>query len=146
LRSYGSWWHRTGVFIYENLIMNSYLIVSLLMFMLLSGVQNYLSIFLLIISFLYIYLGIFSKISERDDIFYYTKLYFRFFNILQLLILLINIILNMPFIPTSGSLGSILNQFKALTSIEQILLILFIQIWIDLNESRSFKILSQDYR
>lgn len=116
------------------------------MFMLLSGVHNYLSIFLLIISFLYIYLGVFSKISERDDIFHYTKLYFRFFNILQLLILLINIILNMPFIPTSGSLGRILNQFKALTSIEQILLILFIQIWIDLNESRSFKTLSQDYR
>jgi hypothetical protein len=146
LTSYKSWWHRMGVFLYENLIMNSYLIVSLLMFMLLSGVHNYLAIFLLLIAFLYIYLGVFTALSERDDIFKYTRIFFRLFNILQFLILFINIILNMPFVPTTGTIGSILNELKALTSIEQIILILFIQIWIDLNASHSFQSISEDYR
>lgn len=45
--------------------MNSYLIVSLLIFMLLSGIHNYLAIFLLVIAFLYIYVGVFSKLSEN---------------------------------------------------------------------------------
>lgn len=97
--------------------MNSYLIVSLLIFMLLSGIHNYLAIFLLVIAFLYIYVGVFSKLSENERIFYYTRIFFRIFNILQFLILLINIVLNMPFIPTTGKIGNILNEFKALTSI-----------------------------
>lgn len=117
LSSYKSTWHRMSVFMYENLIMNSYLIVSLLIFMLLSGIHNYLAIFLLVIAFLYIYVGVFSKLSENQRIFYYTRIFFRIFNILQFLILFINIVLNMPFIPTTGKLGNILNDFKALTSI-----------------------------
>lgn len=43
--------------------MNSYLIVSLLMFIMLSGVHNFLALFLLSIAFLYIYLGIFTRLS-----------------------------------------------------------------------------------
>jgi hypothetical protein len=52
----------------------------------------------------------------------------------------------MPFIPTTGKIADVLEQFRALTSIEQIILILFIQIWIDLNASRSFKAMSTEYR
>lgn len=126
--------------------MNSYLIVSLLMFMMLSGVHNYLALFLLVIAFLYIYLGIFTALSEREDIFNYTRIFFRIFNVLQLLILLVSIILNMPFVPTQGGIAGVLNEFRALTSLEQIFLILFIQIWIDLNASRSFTHLAAEYR
>lgn len=142
LMAYKSWYHRMGVFLYENLIMNSYLIVSLLMFILLSGVHNFLALFLLSISFLYIYLGIFTRLSEREDIFNYTRIFFRVFNVLQLLILLTGIIFNMPFVPTT----SFLNEIRALSSIEQIILILFIQVWIDLHASRSFKSMAEEYR
>lgn len=89
--------------------MNSYLIVSLLMFMLLSGVHNYLALFLLFIAFLYIYLGIFTALSEREDIFVYTRVFFRLFNILQFVILLASIILNMPFVPTQGRIAGVLD-------------------------------------
>lgn len=119
--------------------MNSYLIVSLLMFILLSGVHNFLALFLLSISFLYIYLGIFTSLSEREDIFNCTRVFFRVFNVLQLLILLTGIIFNMPFVPTT----IFLNSIRALSSIEQIILILFIQVWIDLNASRSFKCMAE---
>jgi len=94
-----------GVFFYENMIMNSYLIVSLLMFVLLSGVHNFLALFLLSIAFLYIYLGIFTALSEREDIFSYTRIFFRVFNVLQLAILLVDIILNMPLVPATQILN-----------------------------------------
>ena len=93
--------------------MNSYLIVSLLMFILLSGVNNFLALFLLSIAFLYIYLGIFTRLSEREDIFNYTRIFFRIYNVLQLLILLTGIIFNMPFVPNNN----FLNQIRALSSI-----------------------------
>lgn len=93
--------------------MNSYLIVSLLMFILLSGVHNFLALFLLSIAFLYIYLGIFTRLSEREDIFNYTRIFFRIYNVLQLLILLTGIIFNMPFVPNNN----FLNQIRALSSI-----------------------------
>lgn len=72
------------------------------MFMLLSGVSNYLAIFLLTVAFLYIYLGIFTRLSESDAIFKYTRIYFRIFNVLQFIIILISIVLGMPFIPTDN--------------------------------------------
>lgn len=98
IENYKSLFHRFCTFSYENIIMNSYLLVALLMFILLSGVNSFLAIILLIISFSYIYIGIFTKISESDDIFKYTRYYFRFFNILQFIIILISIILSIPFL------------------------------------------------
>lgn len=50
-------------FLYERIILSSYLLVSLLMFILLAGVAGYLAIVLLCISFLYIYFGIVSRVS-----------------------------------------------------------------------------------
>ena len=61
---------------------------------------------------------------------------------MQLAILLAGIILNMPFVPIT----QILNSIRALSSVAQIILILFIQVWIDLHASRSFKSLSEEYR
>jgi hypothetical protein len=137
---YKHFWHRVATFFYENMIMNSYLIVSLLMFMLLSGVHSYLAIVLLTIAFLYIYIGIFTKLSEKDTIFHYTRVYFRIFNILQFIIIFISIVLGMPFAEYSSNstLILVINEFGALTSIEQVLLMLFIQLWLDLNASKSF--------
>jgi hypothetical protein len=72
------------------MFMSSHLFVSLLMFILLAGVNGYLAVLLLVISFLYIYFGIFSKNSMSADVFHYTRIYFRAFNI--------TIVLNIPII------------------------------------------------
>lgn len=138
--------HRIVSFFYENIIMNSYLIVSLMMFMLLAGVHSYLAIFLLTISFTYIYLGIFTRLSEKDAIFKYTRVFFRIFNVLQFIIIILSIVLNMPFIPSSGQNINVIDQLGALTSLEQIFLMLFIQLWLDLNASNSFEAVSSNYR
>ena len=50
-------------FLYERIIMTSYLFASLLIFILLAGVSGYLAIVLLCVAFLYIYFGIFSAQS-----------------------------------------------------------------------------------
>lgn len=55
--------HKVAFFLYENIIMNSYLLVSLLIFILLAGVNSYIAIILLVVAFGYIYVGIFLKIS-----------------------------------------------------------------------------------
>lgn len=78
--------------------MTSYLFVSLLIFILLAGVDGFLAVVLLVIAFLYIFVGIFSRVSENEKIFRYTSYYFRVFNIIQFVLLLITNILNVPFL------------------------------------------------
>ena len=43
--------------------MNSYLLVSLLIFILLAGISGYIALVLLVITFCYIYVSIFLKVS-----------------------------------------------------------------------------------
>ena len=118
--------------------MSSHLFVSLLMFILLAGVSGYLSVLLLIISFLYIYIGIFSKASRNESIFNYTRIYFRLFNILQFVCLFITTVLDVPVINSNPEITRVVSELGALTSIEELVLMLFIQLWLDLNASQHF--------
>lgn len=90
--------YRTLLFFYEVFIVNSYIFVSILILMLLSSIHTYLSLFLLILAFAYIYLSIFTRLSEDKLIIQYTKLYFQIFRILLFVLLVISIIVNIPLI------------------------------------------------
>lgn len=108
--SYNNYKHlsyRVLNFIYERIIMSSYLFVALLIFILLAGVQGYLAVLLLVVAFLYIYLGVFSKWSGGEEIVTYTKHFFRFFNALQFLCLLLTSVLNIPMVQDNEIISNI---------------------------------------
>ena len=84
---------RAANFFHEAVITRSYLFVALLIFILLASVSGYLAVFLLVVAFLYIYFGIFAKSSNDPSVVTYTRIYFRMFNILQFLCLLITTVL-----------------------------------------------------
>lgn len=96
-------------FIYERIFLGSYLFVALLIFILLAGVQGYLALILLIIAFLFIYIGIFSQKGRQEKVVTFTTYFFRFFNGLQFLCLLISSALNIPLIQKDANVSRIVN-------------------------------------
>jgi hypothetical protein len=134
---YRSLAQRALAFLYENAIVKSYLFVALLIFILLSSVHNVISLILLVGAFGYIFMGVFTSWSEKIEMVSYTRLYFRVFNIIQFVIILVNIVLRTPFV--SRHAAKIAKEFGAFISAEQIVLMLFIQLWLDLYASETFE-------
>lgn len=75
--NYKSWGYKFMTFSYEILINNSYIVISYLILILLSGIHNWISIGLVAFACIYIYLGIFTGFSEDKKIYTYTIIFFR---------------------------------------------------------------------
>lgn len=133
--NYKNWGYRVMKMSYELLINNSYIFISYLILILLSGIHNYISLGLVCFACIYIYLGIFTGFSEDKNIYTYTTIFFR---IVQGILFLVLIAITVAEIPVFEQ-SAFIDHIESLSNIEQIVLLFLIQIWLDLSVSAEFK-------
>ena len=118
---------------YEVLINNSYVVVSILILILLSNVHTYVGFGLVVFACIYIYLGIFTAVSEDIKIYSYTTIFFKIIRGILFLILIVTTIAAIPILDESSET---LERIENLTNLSQIFLIMFIQLWLDLSVTK----------
>jgi hypothetical protein len=94
--NYKNWTYKFLTLSYELLINNSYIVVSYLILILLSGIHNYISLALVCFACVYIYLGIFTGFSEDKNIYTYTKLFFRIVSAILFIVLILITVVELP--------------------------------------------------
>ena len=123
---------------YELLINNSYIVVSMLVLILLVNVHNYISLALVIFACIYIYLGIFTAFSEDKNIYTYTVLFFTIVRAILFFMLFLVTVANIPIFEQGQTTGAV-HYIESLSSLSQVFLLFFIQLWLDLAKSQEFK-------
>lgn len=94
--NYKSWGYKFITLSYELLINNSYIVVSYLILILLSGIHNFIALALVCFACVYIYLGIFTGFSEDKNIYTYTTIFFRIVQVILFIVLIAITVVEIP--------------------------------------------------
>lgn len=140
--NYKNFFYRFINLAYELLINNSYIVVSILVLILLSNVHNYISVALVVFACIYIYLGIFTAFSEDKNIYKYTVI---FFNIVRAILFLLLFMVTVANIPVFNQTSQTVLYIQQLSSLSQVFLLFFIQLWLDLSRTQEFWERTKEY-